>query len=60
MSECSSELAKKTLKDFAGPIEDKMLSLLPLAQGMEEQVIEAMRYALLAGGKRLRAFMAVQ
>lgn len=60
MSDCSVELAQKSLKDFAGIIENKMLSLLPTSDGREENVIEAMRYALLAGGKRLRPFLAVQ
>jgi farnesyl diphosphate synthase len=56
---CSSELAQKSLKGFASSIENKMLSLLPDSEGMEEQVIDAMRYALLAGGKRLRPFLAM-
>lgn len=60
MSDCSVELAQNSLKDFAGVLENKMLSLLPIAEGMEENVLEAMRYALLAGGKRLRPFLAVQ
>lgn len=60
MSDCSAELAQKSLKDFASIIENKMLSLLPVSEGREENVIEAMRYALLAGGKRLRPFLAVQ
>ncbi|MCC3861317.1 polyprenyl synthetase family protein [Pseudemcibacter aquimaris] len=60
MSECHSELAQKSLKDFASTIEDKMLSLLPKPDGMEERVIDAMRYALLAGGKRMRPFMLVE
>jgi len=60
MSDCSAELAQKSLKDFASVIENKMLSLLPVSEGREENVIEAMRYALLAGGKRLRPFLAVQ
>ena len=60
MSDCSAELAQKSLKDFASVIENKMLSLLPVSEGREENVIEAMRYALLAGGKRLRPFLVVQ
>lgn len=60
MSNCSAELAQKSLKDFASVIENKMLSLLPVSEGREENVIEAMRYALLAGGKRLRPFLVVQ
>ncbi|WP_438994155.1 polyprenyl synthetase family protein [Pseudemcibacter sp.] len=60
MSDCSAELAQKSLKDFASVIENKMLSLLPVSEGREENVIAAMRYALLAGGKRLRPFLVVQ
>jgi len=60
MSDCSAELAQKSLKDFASVIENKMLSFLPVSEGREENVIEAMRYALLAGGKRLRPFLVVQ
>jgi len=60
MSDCSAELAQKSLKDFASVIENKILSLLPVSEGREENVIEAMRYALLAGGKRLRPFLVVQ
>ena len=60
MSDYSAELAQKSLKDFASVIENKMLSLLPVSEGREENVIEAMRYALLAGGKRLRPFLVVQ
>jgi farnesyl diphosphate synthase len=60
MSDYSAELAQKSLKDFASVIENKMLSFLPVSEGREENVIEAMRYALLAGGKRLRPFLVVQ
>ena len=60
MSDCSAELAQKSHKDFASVIENKLLSLLPVSEGREENVIAAMRYALLAGGKRLRPFLVVQ
>ena len=60
MSNNSADLAQNSLNEFAAVIEDKMLSLLPKAEGMEENVVNAMQYALLAGGKRLRPFLAVQ
>ncbi len=60
MSNISPELAKKSLGDFAGTIEDHLLAILPDAKGMEEQVARAMRYALMAGGKRLRPFLVMQ
>lgn len=60
MHEISAVLAKKSLKDFADAIENKLLEFLPASQGMEKQVVDAMRYALLAGGKRLRPFLVMQ
>lgn len=60
MSEISADMAKKSLKAFAAPIEKQLLELLPTAPAMERQVIDAMRYALLAGGKRLRPFLVMQ
>ncbi len=60
MSNISAELAKKSLEDFAGIIEKHLLAILPDSSGMEEQVVDAMRYALLAGGKRLRPFLVMQ
>lgn len=60
MSDISFELAKNSLSEFAKTIEDYLLESLPSADGMEAQVIEAMRYALMAGGKRLRPFLVMQ
>ncbi|MDG1438840.1 MAG: polyprenyl synthetase family protein [Emcibacteraceae bacterium] len=60
MSEVSADLAAKLLKDFTRPIEKQLLEFLPAISGMESQVIDAMRYALLAGGKRLRPFLVMQ
>ena len=40
-------------------LEPSLVEVLPDSQGMEEQVIDAMRYALFAGGKRLRPFLVV-
>lgn len=53
----SPDLAKSSLGEFAASIEHNLLQLLPKPQGMEDQVVDAMRYALLAGGKRLRPFL---
>ena len=44
----------------AARIEATLDALLPLAEGPERRVSEAMRYATLAGGKRLRPFLAVE
>ncbi len=53
----SPDLAKSSLCEFATSIEHNLLELLPVPEGMEDQVVDAMRYALLAGGKRLRPFL---
>ena len=44
----------------AARIEAALDALLPLADGPERRVSEAMRYATLAGGKRLRPFLVVE
>ena len=44
----------------AARIEATLDALLPLAEGPERRVSEAMRYATLAGGKRLRPFLVVE
>ena len=54
------DLAKNSLSEFALSFDHSLLELLPVSSGMEEQVIDAMRYALLAGGKRLRPFLVMQ
>ncbi len=60
MSDISFELARNSLNEFAKTIEDCLVGSLPRPDGMEAQVIEAMRYALMAGGKRLRPFLVMQ
>src|SRR5215468_4156015 len=48
---------------FAEPaafIEATLDALLPKANGPEAKLMEAMRYAVLGGGKRLRAFLVLQ
>ncbi len=47
----------KALKENAAAVNDALDRLLPRAQGAEGRVAEAMRYATLAGGKRLRPFL---
>jgi farnesyl diphosphate synthase len=48
------------LKRIAGEVEVALEDLLPLVEGAELRLIEAMRYACLGGGKRLRAFVAME
>jgi len=52
-----ADLAKHAIKEHAALIEKNLLKLVPAPEGMEEQVIDAMLYALAAGGKRLRPFL---
>lgn len=60
MPTTSFELAKNSLNEFAASIDPVLLDLLPTAMGKEDQVIDAMKYALLAGGKRLRPFLVIR
>lgn len=48
------------LKKTAGEINSRIRDLLPAVEGPEARVIEAMRYAMEAGGKRLRPFLIVE
>ncbi len=48
------------LKNTAGEINSRISDLLPAPEGPESRVIEAMRYAMEAGGKRLRPFLIVE
>ncbi len=47
------------LGDLSQDLEGLLDKLLPLPEGGERRVVEAMRYALFAGGKRMRPFLAV-
>ena len=44
----------------AGVVEDALDTLLPEADGPEGRLTEAMRYAALGGGKRMRAFLVME
>ena len=48
------------LKAFATTFEARLEHLLPAAQGSGPRLVEAMRYALLAPGKRLRPFFVTE
>ncbi len=48
------------LTDRAAQIEACLDNLLPLEAGLEARLIEAMRYAVLGGGKRLRGFLVME
>jgi farnesyl diphosphate synthase len=48
------------LKESAAFIEDALIEALPEPEGPQARLFEAMRYATLAGGKRIRAFLVMQ
>ena len=48
------------LKEVASFMEDALGELLPEPVGPQSRVIDAMRYATLDGGKRIRAFLVLQ
>ena len=45
---------------IAGIVEDCLDGLLPPVAGLETRLVEAMRYAVLGGGKRMRAFLVME
>ncbi|HSM96035.1 MAG TPA: farnesyl diphosphate synthase [Rhizomicrobium sp.] len=53
-------LFEQALADSALLAEQSLEALLPPVAGPESRVLEAMRYAALNGGKRLRAFLVIQ
>jgi farnesyl diphosphate synthase len=48
------------LTEASKQIEDALVAHLPMPDGPEQRLTEAMRYATLAGGKRMRPFMVLQ
>ncbi|TNE34427.1 MAG: polyprenyl synthetase family protein, partial [Alphaproteobacteria bacterium] len=50
----------KALRQTAELMERELETFLPLNEGLEKQLYKAMRYAVMSGGKRLRAFLAIQ
>src|SRR6185437_792987 len=48
------------LTRVAGLVEEALEALLPPTEGAEARLADAMRYATLGGGKRLRAFLVMQ
>jgi farnesyl diphosphate synthase len=48
------------LAHAAAVVEAALDNLLPIPEGAESRLLEAMRYATLGGGKRLRAFLVLQ
>jgi farnesyl diphosphate synthase len=50
---------EQALADVAATVNDTLDRLLPMPDGPEARVMEAMRYATLGSGKRIRAFLVV-
>ncbi len=48
------------LKQVAAEVEAALEDLLPASEGGEARLVEAMRYATLGGGKRMRAFLVME
>lgn len=48
------------LAEHASAVEAAIDTLLPLPEGPERRLIEAMRYATLGGGKRMRGFLVME
>lgn len=51
---------RDALQNAAALIETELDALLPLPEGDEHRLVEAMRYAVLGGGKRMRGFLAIE
>ena len=49
----------EALTDVVAATETALLTLIPESEGPESQVFQAMRYAVMAGGKRLRPFLVI-
>ena len=48
------------LAEHAAVVEEAIDTLLPLPDGQERRLVEAMRYATLGGGKRMRGFLVME
>ena len=51
---------QEALRRTADEVEDTLNDLLPVPEGGEARLCEAMRYATLGGGKRMRAFLVME
>ena len=60
MSAHHSLTLSDALAQAAGEVEQALDDLLPVPEGAEAALFEAMRYAVLGGGKRMRAFMVME
>jgi len=51
---------RAALAGHAAVVEEALDALLPLPEGHEQRLLQAMRYAALGGGKRLRGFLVLE
>jgi farnesyl diphosphate synthase len=54
------KLIEERVREVAEQVQGALDALLPKPQGSEAQLVEAMRYAALSGGKRLRPFFVLE
>ncbi|MDD2795013.1 polyprenyl synthetase family protein [Acidocella sp.] len=57
---CNPNALAEALAETARVVEAQLDALLPVPEGAEARVVEAMRYAVLNGGKRMRAFLVME
>ena len=55
-----TDVLKFALAARAEQVEAMLDALMPPTSGMEKRLIDAMRYASLGGGKRLRGFLVIE
>ena len=55
-----AERLRVSLSSAAAAIERRIDALLPMTDDLEARLVEAMRYACLGGGKRLRGFLVTE
>lgn len=55
----NSQFIEQAIKTTAEAVEKALDRLLPQPEGLESRLLEAMRYAVFNGGKRLRPFLVV-
>ena len=57
---CTPNALAEALAETSRVVEAQLDALLPVPEGAEARVVEAMRYAVLNGGKRMRAFLVME
>lgn len=60
MADTANTHLKQSLKDTVATVEAALESVLPKPEGLNARIYDAMRYAVFAGGKRLRPFLVLQ